>query len=279
MAHLYTRDGKMWQPGHSMWPTKGNGEPYIRISKQLMSRMKRDGTWPELYKSVTEYLRILSGHHLINWALGLGVDAAIDTIGKLKADDHVAPGMLREICYDAALELRNSPSNIGTNVHDALAKSLQDAGYTDDNIVHSTAILKLHEWLKSKSLWQYVEDKNFRSENGFTFCDWCWNLGREIRYGGTRDLVIGDCLIDFKTTKEKRPPYVSECAQLAAYNRECNKKYVCNLYFSSVTGEIIGEKLWSEDELHEGWNLFQTCVSIDYSIEKLQDEMNGGLSD
>jgi hypothetical protein len=273
----YTKDGIIFDENHPARPKKKDGSPYINIPAKVKKEMIAAGTWPVLYTSVTEYLRVLSSQHLIDWALGIGVKATLSECDKSAHEEEDRGVILptEEDCLKAARALRNEPADKGTDIHAVLAHAIKaihnpQIGFAPQDQVQAACAASLKGWLEQTGLIKRVEAGAFRSESGFAI---------EIdgmRYGGTKDLVIDDLVIDFKTTERKRTPYDGELGQIAAYVRSegaFDTHKGIELYFSRATGELLLEHSWLESDLALGWDIFKTCYQVAELQQRFKEEI------
>lgn len=104
-------------------------------------------------------------------------------------------------------------------------------------------------------------------------------------HGGTIDLTVLNSegvrvgLFDFKTVKSKRPPRISEIAQLVTYldgdnmldpeTKMVNAEdiVVANIYIDSSTGKLFDTYVWNSDEMEIGREFFKVCYDA-YTIDK-----------
>jgi hypothetical protein len=260
----YTSDGIIWDENHPKRCRKKDGTPYIVIPTKVKKEMQAAGTWPELYTSVTEYLKVLSSQHLINWAMGVGVKATLACDSRDEAE-----------CMKAAMALRDQPADKGKEIHAALEAELSaihNPALREEiaDPVCAAAAANLTIWLENNGLISRIRAGHFRSEDGFA----CELEG--IRFGGTRDLVIDSMMvIDFKTTRNERSPYESELGQIAAYVKSLGPHSPqvrgVELYFSSVTGALMKEHGWLPHDIEFGWTLFKKCAEIAMMQEQFKE--------
>ncbi len=270
MAHLYTKDGCLWQPGHPAWPNKKDGTAYQRISPQQKAKMEADGTWPTLFKSVTTYLDYCKGKTLLGWK-----EWQITNIAKAVYADRPAD-------FNAALDRRiaderDAASNKGSDMHDVLARHLE-AGSTPDeafNPIEHAAVVGIRDWMAEQGL----APDMFAYEQGFSV---------EIdglRFGGTADAVTNaiTCyaptyVIDFKTTTSKKDalPYADQPGQVAAYIRahapwayDFDNCIGYNIYINQEDGQVYAWVRYGQEALQAGWRLFVTAYHMDEELVTL----------
>ena len=236
-AHWYASDGT---PRHTVIGSKGvERATTLRDARQL-----------NLFPSVTSVLGVLAKPGLEAWKQEQAILAAI-TLPRIagEGDDAFAARVVRDM--DAQVE---RACDFGTRIH--LAIESANAGAPE------LAAPEVAPWLTHYETWRTANILRIVSAEQSVICD---------GYAGRFDMLAdhqehGLCLVDFKTqnVKKGKPTfYETWCWQLAAYRRALGVKCQClSLVIDSNTPGAPVEKLWSEDELMDGLEIFTAAVRI-----------------
>ena len=246
-THWYRPDG---EPLHSI--TSAKGEP--------RATTLRDARKLGLLPSVTNVLGVINKPELVEWKMTQAVLAAL-TLPRLDGEGEDA--FAKRVVEDAQSRVR-SAADFGTAFHagaEAVARTLEV-----DPAGPCAAWLQLHrQWFQANCVQVAWTERVL--------------VNTELGYAGTADLLVehqqhGLTLVDYKTqafggrrTEDRRPSqpraYGSWCQQLAAYRRAIGKPVACmNVIVNSTEPMVPVEHVWSEEELHAGWESFEAALVI-----------------
>jgi hypothetical protein len=269
MAHIYTQDGKLWQEGHPLWPNKTDGTPYKRIPAKVKEIMEADGTWPDLFKSVTTYLKYTKGQAIAGWQVATMLESCVKELQEEAGKYSYLPGAFISNAQARYKATTNKPSDDGTAIHDAVEKYLSEGVHPDDQIAMNACIgvrALLENTFKlniSDGLYEYGFAGEFKG----------------IPYGGTIDAIFDGAVFDWKTTggRKSRLPYPDQPAQIAAYAAAVdgligeghNQGY--NVYIDRETGRVYAYARYDYTVLSYGWSLFACCYLMDETLEWIKE--------
>jgi len=237
MAHYYKN-------GHRLHPLKANGDRYSEAWSGYNKKCEAEGA----VKGVTDILKsgLPTPFMLLNWFAAQAREAAVDVC---LYDINYPRETLLELAKGTYDKRRGEPADLGKEIHDAIQACIEGRGLPEEGTPHRTAALAAQKWLEEKGI-EEVEAE-------YVFCT--------DEYGGTVDVLsrTSKIIVDWKSTKAPRKPYEAECAQTAAYRRGTIPDAQCyNVYFSSVTGELMGDHEWSVPQLELGWELFSLAQQV-----------------
>lgn len=241
MSEHWYKNGVLADQRHADWPKTKAGTPRVSPPKAMMVGL---GFKP----SVTSILSVVGGAGgLLNWYAKMGMQAALN-VGREKL------GWKEEL-----KKLTSAAAEEGTRFHKCIEEYLSGYNLPEDAPAKS-ACINVHNWITSRKLTGGRKEHIVELEEH--------PLGREIPYAGTVDYWIekeGELwVIDIKTkntAKDCRPEW-AHVAQCAAYAHaiDSQKKVedvrCVNLYISRETGELGKAKVWTEEEMEIGMELF-----------------------
>ena len=237
-AHWYTRDG---MSAHTT--TAANGAE--------RSTTLRDARKLNLLPSVTSVLGVLAKPGLEAWKQEQAILAAL-TLPRNhgEGDDTFATRVVADM--QAQVE---KAAGFGTAIHAAI-EQVNVAGNTD------SVLPEVKPWLDCYNQWREGSIlRVLRSEETVI----------QAGYVGRFDLLAdhaehGVCLIDFKTQnvkKDKPNFYEAWGYQLAAYRHALGMNCHClSLVIDSNKPAAPVEKLWADDELDNGLEIFKAALEI-----------------
>lgn len=236
-AHWYEADGT---PRHTVIGSKGvERATTLRDARQL-----------NLFPSVTSILGVLAKPGLEAWKQEQAILAAI-TLPRVagEGDDAFAARVVRDM--DAQVE---RACDFGTRIH--LGIECANAGRPKLAAPETDPWIEHYETWRIANIVRVVSTEQSVVSNG---------------YAGRYDMLAehqehGLCLVDFKTqnVKKGKPTFYETWGwQLAAYRRALGMKCQClSLVIDSNTPSAPVEKLWSEEELIDGLEIFAAAVRI-----------------
>lgn len=278
MAHQYTRDGRLWQPGHPAWPNKADGTPYQQIPAKKKQKLEDAGEWPNLFLSVTTYLKYCKGEALLGWK-----EWQIKTLAKAvynEKPDNFPNALAARIAQE-----KNAASDRGTELHDVLATHLAKNTTPDPdfNPVEFNMVTSVRAWMVLQGLDPLIAVYEW----GFT----CDDMFEDVEFGGTLDAIFRKpdriIMVDFKTTTgvKKGLPYPDQAAQVSAYIRAWHlnhgtfqinepmpgtKDEGYNLYINQEDGRLYAVAKYDTFEvLQAAYMLFIECYRLDKAIKNV----------
>jgi hypothetical protein len=168
----------------------------------------------------------------------LGIQAGLESSGEGEA-----MGKLKELseCY----------ANRGTEMHAFIDDYLTSGILPIDDSIGSTASTAVASYIASEGIADYTTEHCMTSS---VMID-----GKEYRYGGTVDFLSDEFVIDWKTTKKARKPYMKELLQMCAYDGGEGRKLI-NVYISQEDGSITNIQRWTPEQAVAGWEMFKDCL-------------------
>jgi hypothetical protein len=238
-AHWYHADGT---PQHTVIGANGKERPTtLRDARKL-----------NLFPSVTTIIGIISKPGLESWKVEQGILAALTLPREIgETDDAFA----ERVSADMKAQVVKA-GDFGTRLHAAIeAANLYEFPENTDT--------ELDPWLAHYGAWKDANIiKVIRAEDRL--------VHTQLGYAGTFDLLAdhqahGVCLIDFKTQNVKdKPKFYDQWAwQLAAYRAALGMNCHClSVVIDSNAPSAPVEKLWTEEELIDGLEIFHHATRI-----------------
>ena len=240
-GHWYHADGS---PQHTIEGANGKERGTILTDARKYN----------LFPSVTGIDKdVLTNFGVSNWYINTVLEASY-TLPTMTGEDF--ENFCKRIRKDAN-QFGSEARKFGSEIHDAINNFHGDKNYKPDPA--------LEPWFEEYLAWY---QKNIEE----VVCSERTVVNRKIGYAGTMDMVAKHVdypepiLIDIKTQnmKGKKPNYYdSWIRQLAAY-RECvdGKPMVMSLVINSKEPMQPFEKLWTDQEVKTGWDVFRRACEI-----------------
>lgn len=254
-CHAYSRDGK---PQHSV-PYKDKkraGE----LRPTTLRDIKEHGWLP----SVSSILGIMEKKGLDGWKKEQVAKAASDLHYSTEYSPIDREGFIQDILSLADSRMTKA-RDLGTEIHGAIENYLRVWSFTEalrepagDYSEHVGAAVAA---LKELRVWGQL----FESERTFA---------SHLGYGGTVDIAgsTEEWIFDFKaiSTLKKRYDWPDRAAQIAAYQMGKYGK-LCqggNILISTENPGEYAIRIWDEEELRHGWDMFCCCFSLWKCVSK-----------
>lgn len=244
--HWYSRAG---QPAYEQI-TKGGG---------LRATTLRDARQLGLVPSVTTVLSVVAKPQLEKWKRDQVLMAALT----LPRQPHESePDFLRRIETDSQAQARAAAEE-GTRIHDAIEQYFKE-GYPSSGpyIEHVRATrAELSRLFPDVSDW--VAEASFAAQEGFG--------GKVDLHSPSTGIVVDFKGKDGDFTDGKKLAY-DQHWQLAAYQRGMRlAENVCaNVFVSRTHPGKVASHLWSVDSVHEGWQVFESALSLWKALKKFE---------
>lgn len=231
--HWYTRAG---EPAYEVEAANGGRRPTtLRDARKLV-----------LVPSVTGIIRCAASPGLELWKQEQVLLAAL-TLPRKKGETE--PEYIARIFEDSGEQARRAAKK-GTEIHAAVQGHYEGIPQTDDTWPYVKAACEKVEDVFGKQTW--VAERSFAHPLG---------------YGGKVDLSCPLAVVDFKT-KEFGPDYKrlnwdEHLMQLAACRHGLVLPHArcANIYISTSHPGLAAEYEWSEEELEQGWSMFEALLA------------------
>lgn len=244
------KSGKRFDKNHPMWPKKKDGSLYERPPKKAIDELGL-----QLVPSVTEVLAPAKGHKLVGWAFWKASQLAAEFIQT--SPDFSSAEDLQEKALAFIESERNKPADDGSDVHEVLDGFIKTGTSGEKELLMCESVRKIVLDELGVDILRDIESEVPFAISVIGMC-----------FGGTRDAYkAGRCVLDFKTTDGQREPYISECAQLVAYNDlDVESDNYCpllaNVYIDRKTMLPYLVKKWSYEERLNGYDVFVSCYEL-----------------
>jgi hypothetical protein len=254
MSEHWYKNGVLADQHHADWPKTKAGTPRVSPPKAMMVGL---GFKP----SVTSILSVVGGAGgLLNWYAKMGMQAYLNVQYTFK-----------DKWKEELNKLTSAAAEEGTRFHQCIEEYLSGGSLPDDAPAQS-ACINVHNWITSRKLTGGRKEHIVELEE---------HQSLTVAYAGTVDywIEVDDMLwvIDIKTKNTARDcrPEWKHVAQCAAYAHAIDRSYAkvswngetyeqkkakdvrcVNLYISRETGELGKAKVWTEEEMEIGMELF-----------------------
>ena len=242
-------DGKRFDKNHPKWPNKKDGTPY-----KVLTNSAIESTGLTLVPSVTSILDPAKGHKLVNWAFWKAGKIAVEFLktGPCYNDEQE----LEELAESFINEKRNEPADAGSDVHDLLDRYVKSCANDSSEVAEATRAFIIEN--------SGPDILRCRPEEQFA----CTVEG--MSFGGTVDVQDQQFVLDYKTTDGKREPYITECAQLWAYDMFAkNGRRLVNVYIDRNTMRPYLYKEWNNIERERAFDVFNACYNLLMALEEI----------
>jgi hypothetical protein len=223
----------------------------------------RDARKLGLVPSVTTVCGLEAKPQLTRWLVNQAMLAAIT----LPRDPHESDDQFMARALNDSQQQTRQAADRGTHIHGLIERAMRDGrveGVTEEDAAIVQPVL---EWLdKTFSGYHWYPERSFASELGFG--------GKIDLFGTYGDAAV---VIDFKCKAgiaekgktAKDMAYDQHITQLAAYANGLGypKAECVNLFIDADVPGCIVAKVWTADEVNQGWAAFECLLKL-FKIRK-----------
>ena len=239
MRHYDSLSGRRFDMNHPRWPVKKDGTPYLRLAGNAMKKLEGR---VKLVPGVTDLCGPLKSVRLLNWTFAIGVELGWDGARQ---------GFSLDDCKAWAESRRWEAADKGSEIHEILEDPASALFRACREMVADRVGLDISE---GDNEIQFATDE----------------------FGGTADRVGPDYVLDWKSSGKVRSPYLSELAQMCAYNQHFKRTRLVNVYISQETLMPYRVVEWSCELQEIGLKVFNGCLEQYRNEQAFKAAMKGG---
>lgn len=262
---------------------KKDGTPYARIPKKMVDESGAVAGATEILKAFAKsfWMKDYFGDLAVKAAFDVAAENALQTVRDFYTFEDF---------YDKAItrfrEMADRPAGRGALIHWAVEQHFSGLEYPTQDAELAVVFKNAVAAVQAQVGILCPTGCTVRSEVTFN----------TDKYGGTIDIEVYDSnhtrvgVLDVKSIDGDRPPRITECAQLAAYEAghvvdhgdncftlvEDNPMLtVANIYVNSNTGEHVKNRIWTKEERMVGMRLMEASL-IAFNIWREYGDMENG---